>query len=79
LASTIASTVPLTTKAAGSTTATGSGGIGSGSGSGGSESPVTNILQRDFSGTSNVYSPYLYYGRENFAPVNLYDDTYAKY
>ena len=39
----------------------------------------TNIYQKNFDGTSNVYSPYIYYNREEFAPLNLYDDKYSEY
>jgi hypothetical protein len=42
-------------------------------------SPETEIYQYNFEGTSNVYSPAIYYDMENFSPVNLYDDKFAKY
>ena len=44
--------------------------------------PETNLYQRDFQGTSNVYTPYIYKTVdkvETFKPSNLYDDNYSKY
>ena len=44
--------------------------------------PETNLYQRDFKGTSNVYTPYIYKTVdkvETFKPSNLYDDNYSKY
>ena len=32
-------------------------------------SPSTNIYQKNFSGTSNVYSPYLYYKKNNIDTI----------
>ena len=42
-------------------------------------SPETEIYQHNFEGTSNVYSPAIYYNMESFDPLNLYDDYYAPY
>jgi hypothetical protein len=42
-------------------------------------SPETEIYQHNFEGTSNVYAPAIYYNMEEFSPVNLYDDKFAKY
>jgi hypothetical protein len=40
----------------------------------------TNIYQKNFDGTSNVYAPYIYYNMEEaFTPLNLYDDKYSEY
>ena len=47
--------------------------------------PQMNLYQKDYEGTSNVYSPYIYYNQDNqdkqekFAAVNEYDDKYCKY
>ena len=51
------------------------------------KTPSTNIYQRNFSGTSNVYSPYLYYNKgsnENSLPLDNYmrhnySDYYNEY
>ena len=57
----------------------------------GGEQPETNLYQKDFKGTSNVYAPYIYKkakssessksskSSESFDPSNLYDDKYSKY
>ena len=37
--------------------------------------PQTNLLQSNFNGTSNVYSPYLYV-REPFQPMSYDMDNY---
>jgi hypothetical protein len=47
-------------------------------------SPDTQIYQHNFEGTSNVYSPSIYYNMESynkeiFTPLNYYDDYYAPY
>jgi hypothetical protein len=42
-------------------------------------SPETEIYQHNFEGTSNVYSPAIYYNTESFDPLNLYDAKFAKY
>ena len=42
-------------------------------------SPETEIYQHNFEGTSNVYSPAIYYNMESFDPLNLYDDNFAEY
>ena len=42
-------------------------------------SPETEIYQHNFEGTSNVYSPAIYYKMEPFLPLNSYDDKFAKY
>jgi hypothetical protein len=44
-----------------------------------SESPETDIYQNKFDGTSNVYAPVVYRNLDTFAPINSYDDKYAKY
>jgi hypothetical protein len=41
--------------------------------------PETEIYQHNFEGTSNVYSPAIYYNVESFDPLNLYDAKFAKY
>ena len=50
-------------------------------GSNGSDSsnPQTNVYQKNFDGTSNVYAPYIYHGMEQFTPLNIYNDKYAEY
>ena len=57
----------------------GGGGSGDGSGGSGYKSPQLNLYQKDYEGTSNVYSPYIYYNQEHFTAVNQFDDTYCKY
>jgi hypothetical protein len=52
---------------------------GSDTGKYGYKMPQLNLYQKDYEGTSNVYSPYIYYNQENFTAVNQYDDTYCKY
>ena len=42
-------------------------------------SPETKLYQHNFEGTSNIYSPAIYYNVEKFAPLNFYDDKLAKY
>jgi hypothetical protein len=42
-------------------------------------SPETEIYQHNFEGTSNIYSPSIYYNTESFDPLNVYDDSYAPY
>ena len=39
----------------------------------------TNLYQKNFDGTSNVYAPYIYYNMEPFTPINQHDDTYSSY
>ena len=39
----------------------------------------TNLYQRNFNGTSNIYTPYIYKNVETFVPLNLYNDKYASY
>ena len=39
--------------------------------------PATNIMLRNFDGTSNVFAPYLYYKQEKFKASN--NDDYGKY
>ena len=44
--------------------------------------PTTNIIQTDYSGSSNIYSPYIYYNKgvsEKFAARNNTNDTDKKY
>ena len=43
------------------------------------KNPHTNVYQRKFDGTSNIYIPYIYKNMETFVPLNLYDDKYAPY
>ena len=38
--------------------------------------PSTNVVQTDFTGTSNIYSPYLYYNKG--ADEMLTETTYTK-
>jgi hypothetical protein len=43
------------------------------------KTPSTNIIQTDFSGTSNVFSPYLYYNKgsnETFTNIKNKNDIY---
>ena len=42
-------------------------------------SPRTIVYQKQFEGSSNVYSPNIYYNMEEFAPLNAYDDKYMAY
>jgi len=42
-------------------------------------SPDTEIYQHNFEGTSNVYSPAIYYNMESFDPINFYDAKFEKY
>jgi hypothetical protein len=42
-------------------------------------SPSTKIFQRNFKGTSNVYSPAIYNNVEKFVPLNSLDEYYATY
>ena len=42
-------------------------------------SPSTKMYQRNFDGTSNVYSPAIYYNMEKFVPLNSLDEYYAPY
>ena len=39
----------------------------------------TNLYQKNFDGSTNVYAPHIYHSPEQFAPVNLYDDTLSPY
>ena len=41
--------------------------------------PQTNLYQKNFDGTSNVYAPYIYHNMESFTPLNLYDDKLAPF
>jgi len=41
--------------------------------------PQSNIYQKNFEGTSNIYTPYIYYNMEEFSPLNLYDNKYSLY
>jgi hypothetical protein len=43
------------------------------------DNPNVNLYQYNFTGTSKIYDPLLYRTSEKFAPLNLYDDKYAKY
>ena len=43
------------------------------------KTPETKLYQHNFEGASNFYSPAIYYNKEEFIPLNLYDDKYAKY
>jgi hypothetical protein len=43
------------------------------------KSPERKLYQHNFEGASNFYSPAIYYNKEEFVPLNLYDDKYAKY
>ena len=44
------------------------------------KSPSTNIYQKNFSGTSNVYSPYLYYNKnKNTQPIITEEPTTTIY
>ena len=42
-------------------------------------SPSTKLFQRNFKGTSNVYSPAIYNNVEKFVPLNSLDEYYATY
>jgi hypothetical protein len=42
-------------------------------------SPSTKIYQHNFNGTSNVYSPVIYYIMEQFVPLTSLDEYYAPY
>jgi len=41
--------------------------------------PQTNLYQKNFDGTSNVYTPHIYHGIESFVPLSTYDDSYLPY
>jgi hypothetical protein len=41
--------------------------------------PQTNVYQKNFDGTSNIYTPNIYHSMEAFSPLNLYDDKYSPY
>jgi hypothetical protein len=42
-------------------------------------SPSKKIYQRNFDGSSNVYTPSIYYNMEKFVPLNSLDEYYAPY
>ena len=41
--------------------------------------PQTNVYQKNFDGTSNIYAPNIFHSMEAFSPLNLYDDKYSPY
>ena len=60
----------------------GSGGSGNDTGKYGYKMPQLNLYQKDYEGTSNIYSPSIYYNqekKETFTAYNQFDDTYCKY